>query len=248
MAALNPPCPARPPPPGLRASRATSTTCTARCAVPTRAWTPRTHSARRPAARTMLLRRHDLHVVRVSLGGRTHRLLRRRDLRNPTPTPQETRARTSRCRPHAGQCGGRRRHHHPRLRFLPHRDGTGGSCDLYWYLLPSPTGPAVDRRVVGRDHRLDGTGFFNSGDIGKVLADIEHVLFATAWESDCDVTYRGSTAVSAWPRATMAGPTTTTSRRATRAGPRQRDQPAVHRGLLPARHLHRLAEPPWPGP
>ena len=74
-------------------------------------------------------------------------------------------------------------------------DGTGGSCDLYWYLLTSPTGTGpwtVEWSDVTT--ALDGTGFFSSGDIGKVLADGEHVLFATAWESDCDVTYhRGST-------------------------------------------------------
>jgi hypothetical protein len=74
-------------------------------------------------------------------------------------------------------------------------DGWWGSCDLYWYLLTasSPSGPWT---VAWSDTTTasDGTGFYSSGDIGTVLDDGDYVMFLTAWESDCDVTYyRGST-------------------------------------------------------
>ena len=69
-------------------------------------------------------------------------------------------------------------------------DGSWGSCTLYWYLLSSSSasGPWT---VEWSDTTTasDGTGWYDSGDIGQVLDDGDYVVFATAWESDCDVTY-----------------------------------------------------------
>lgn len=74
-------------------------------------------------------------------------------------------------------------------------DGITGSCSLYWYLLSS-TSASGPWTVEWSDTNTatDGTGWYDSGDIGQVLHDGDYVMFATAWESDCDVTYYRSSA------------------------------------------------------
>jgi hypothetical protein len=79
--------------------------------------------------------------------------------------------------------------------YLTVTPDSGSTCTLYWYLLTasSTSGPwtvAWDDSTTASS----GTGFFDSGDIGKVLEDGDYVMFATAWGSTCDVDYyRGAT-------------------------------------------------------
>ncbi len=74
--------------------------------------------------------------------------------------------------------------------YLSLNNPSGTTCTLYWALLTrTGTTGAWTVEFFDSETVTEGTGWFDSPDVGEALDDGQYVIFGTAWSSNCTATY-----------------------------------------------------------